>query len=130
MDLKQLRHNLENYQNNSYSVITQKIIQNILKLFNKTPKREKYAVLAVLSDIMTKRDLRESGFTFSNTMFKTSKRKFNEVEIEDKLPYMPESKKKKDQSIIDIITEKLNQYSQESGRLRFNKPIYNLQESK
>ena len=38
-------------------------------------------------------------------MYKTAKRKINDVEIEDKIKYMPESKKKKNLTINSLIID-------------------------
>lgn len=113
-----------------YPSVIQEIIKNILKLFNKTAKNEKYAVLSIVADIITKKDLRKNGFTFSNTMYNTAKRKRNENEIEDRVYRQPESKKRKGEDINDLIKEKLSQYSELTCKIHRNQPIMNLQQSK
>ena len=56
-------------------MIIKKMIKNLLKLFNETDKNDKNSVLAVLSDVLPKRILKKEGFIFSNTMYRTAKRK-------------------------------------------------------
>ena len=59
-------------QKDFYLMIIKKMIKNLLKLFNETDKN---SVLAVLSDVLPKRILKLEGFIFSNTVYKTDKRK-------------------------------------------------------
>ena len=59
-------------QKDFYLMIIKKMIKNLLKLFNETDKN---SVLAVLSDVLPKRILKKEGFIFSNTMYRTAKRK-------------------------------------------------------
>lgn len=113
-----------------YPIVIQQLIKNVLKLFNKTEKMERYAVLSIVADIFSKKDLRKSGFIFSNTMYKTSKRKLNEFEIEDRIIYQPESKKRKGDDIKDLIKDKLTQYSELTCKIHRNNPVFNLQQSK
>jgi hypothetical protein len=53
--------------------LIQKLVKNILKLFNKTPKNERYAVLSIVAGEISKKELKKTGFTFSNTMYRTAK---------------------------------------------------------
>ena len=64
----------ENQQNIRNSLIIHQLVKNVLKLFNKTPKYEKYAVLSIVADLISKKELRKNGFVFSDTMFRTSKK--------------------------------------------------------
>jgi len=75
---------IEKVKKTFYLIIIKKIIKNLLKLFNETDKNNKNAVLSVVSDILPKRILRKEGFIFSNTMYRTAKRKHCENEISDK----------------------------------------------
>ena len=61
-------------------MIIKKMIKNLLKLFNETDKN---SVLAVLSDVLPKRILKKEGFIFSNTMYRTAKRKHFSIEKGD-----------------------------------------------
>ena len=96
--------------NNTDKKLVQNLVKNILKLFNKTKKQEKYQVLLIVADLISKKELRKNGYVFSNTMYKTAKRKINDVEIEDKIKYMPESKKKKSLTINSLIIDYLKKY--------------------
>lgn len=120
----------QNINTEEYPIERQKIIKNILKLFNKTSKNERYAVLSIVADIISKKELRKSGFTFSNTMYETAKRKRNENEIEDRVINKPKSKKRKGDDIKDLIKEQLNKYSEITCKIHRNQPVLNLQQSK
>lgn len=120
----------QRYDNENYPRVIQKLIKNILQLFNKTPKYEKYAVLSIVADVISKKELRKAGFTFSNTMHRTAKRKLNDDEIEDRVQFVPESKKLKGSDINEIIVDKLTQYSEQTCHLHRNQPVLNLQQSK
>ena len=67
-------------QKDFYLMIIKKMIKNLLKLFNETDKNDKNSVLAVLSDVLPKRILKKEGFIFSNTMYRTAKRKNFSIE--------------------------------------------------
>ena len=45
-------------------------------------------------------------------MFRKAKRKINDVKIEDKIKFMPESKKKKSIEINNLIVDYLKKYSE------------------
>ena len=72
-----------------------KIIKNLLKLFNETDKNDKNSVLAVLSDVLPKRILKKEGFIFSNTMYRTAKRKNFIIEKGDEAVDQKTKKKSK-----------------------------------
>ena len=78
-----------------YKIMTQNLVKNILKLFKKTDKYQKYQVLSIVADLISKKEVMKNGFDFSNTMFRTAKRKINDEEIEDIIKFKPESKIKK-----------------------------------
>ena len=63
-------------------------------------------------------------------MFRTAKRKINDVEIEDKIKFMPESKKKKSIEINNLIVDYLKKYSELTCKLHRNQTAYNLQKPK
>ena len=58
-------------------------IKNLLRLFNETNKNDKNSVLSVLSDILSKRIFKKESVIFSNTMYRTSKRKHFSIEKEN-----------------------------------------------
>lgn len=109
--------------------LIQKLVKNILKLFNKTPKNERYAVLSIVAGEISKKELRKTGFTFSNTMYRTAKRKRVD-EIENRDFYQPESKKQKGDDIKELINEYLTKYSETTCKIHRNQPVLNLQRSK
>lgn len=123
-------YQIQMYNNNENSSITQKLVKNILKVFNKTEKKEKYKVLSIVADIISKKELRKSGFEFSNTMYNTAKRKRTENDIEERIVYLPESKKQKGNDIKELINEYLSKYSEITCKIHRNQPVMNLQESK
>ena len=113
-----------------YPVMIQKIVKNILKLFNKTQKNLTYSILSIVADIISKKDLRKNGFEFSNTMYNTAKRKRTEDEIEDRVSYLPESKRTKGNDVKDKIDEYLSTYSEITCKIHRNQAVKNLQKSK
>lgn len=130
MNTRYLPYENQNSNTEDYPKIIQKLIKNILKLFNKTPKYERYAVLSIVADIISKKELRKSGFAFSNTMHRTAKRKLNDDEIEDRVHYLPKSKKQKGNDIKELINYELNKYSETTCLIHRNQPVFNLQQSK
>lgn len=113
-----------------YPKILEKLVKNILKLFNKIPKYEKYAVLSIVADIISKKELRKNGFIFSNTMYSNAKRKRNEYEIEDRQIVLPKSKKPKGDDIKQLILNKLQDNSEETCKSHRDQPVFNLKQSK
>ena len=55
-----------------------KIVKNVNHFLNKLAKI-KNKVLNIVSDILPQNFLRKEGFVFSNTMYKTAKRKISEM---------------------------------------------------
>ena len=88
-------NNQNKYNEIYYKIMTQNLVKNIQKLFKKTEKYQNYQVLSIVADLISKKELRKNGLEFSNTMFKTAKRKIIDVEIEDRIKFMTELKKKK-----------------------------------
>ena len=82
-------------QKDFYLMIIKKMIKNLLKLFNETGKNnknDKNSVLTVLSNVFPKRILKKEGFIFSNSMYRTSKRKHFSIEKEDEEVYQKTKK--------------------------------------
>ena len=123
-------YNNQNVNIDEYPLVIQKIIKNILKLFNKTAKNERYKVLSIVADIISKKDLRKNGFEFSNTMYNTAKRKRTDDDIQDRVYYQPESKKSKGNDIKDLINEYLTKYSEITCNIHRNQPVMNLKQTK
>lgn len=99
-------------------------------MFNKTPKSQKFSILSIVSDEISKKDLRKSGFEFSNTMYNTSKRKLTEDTIEEKIYNQPKSKKRKDSNVTDLINDCLIKYSELTCKVHRNEDVFNLLRSK
>ena len=112
-------------QKDFYLMIIKKIIKNLLKLFNETDKN---SVLAVLSYVLPKRILKKEGFIFSNTMYRTAKRKHFTIEKGDE--EVDQKTKKLKEIENELIINELKLHSEKSSKLYRNKPVYNLQESK
>ena len=68
--------------------------------------------MSIVADIITKKELRKNGFTFSNIMYETAKRKRTNDEILNKIVVQPESKRPKCEDIKSIINETLELYSE------------------
>lgn len=115
---------------NSHTKKVNKIVKNILKLFNKTPKNQRYSILSIVSSEISKKDLRKTGFVFSNTMYNTSKRKLTEDTIEERIYSQPKSKKSKNNDVTDLINEYLIKNSELTCKIHKNEAVFNLQRSK
>ena len=115
-------------QKDFYLMIIKKMIKNLLKLFNETNKNDKNSVLAILSDVLPKRILKKEGFIFSNTMYRTAKRKHFSIEKGDEA--VDQKTKKLKEIENELIINELKLHSKKSSKLYRNKPVYNLQESK
>ena len=64
MNSRSMPYNNQNLNNDICPTNLKKIVRNILKLFNKTPKYEKYTVLSVVADIISKKELRKEDLNF------------------------------------------------------------------
>ena len=112
-------------QKDFYLMIIKKMIKNLLKLFNETDKN---SILSVLSDVLPKRILKKEVFIFSNTMYRTAKRKHFSIEKGDEV--VDQKTKKLKEIENELIINELKLHSKKWSKLYRNKPVYNLQESK
>ena len=62
-------------KNEFYLNLIKKIMQNLLKLYNKTEINKRNEIFSVLTDLIPKQVIRKEGFIFSDTMYRTAKRK-------------------------------------------------------
>ena len=47
-----------------YKIMTQNLVKNILKLFKKTDKYQKYQVLSIVADLISKNELKKMDLNF------------------------------------------------------------------
>ena len=126
-NLIKLNKNLR-YNNLFYINLINKITKNLLILFNKTEINKRNEILSVLSDILPKKFIIKQGFIFSDTMYRTAKRK--NCESENNETENNNNSKKIKQEEEQLIINKLKENSEKSSKLYRNNLVYNLQESK
>ena len=71
---------IKNNKNLVYLNLIKKMINNLLKLYKKTEINKRNEILSVLTDVLPKQLIRTQRFIFSDTMYRTVKRKNCETE--------------------------------------------------
>lgn len=121
---------IQKQQNDFYYKKSQLMLKDTLKVFNNTKLRSRYKILATVSRTFTKKQLRNVGFNFSNTMYKTSKRKLQLDLIDEREVVMPLCKRKKSEDVKRLIVNELNANSEISSKISKGLPVYYLNDSK
>lgn len=130
MNIRLTPYQYEKSKNLQYSIAIIKLVKNIKKLFDITPKYQKYTVLSLLTGIVDKKSLKSEGFNFSETMYRTAKRKINDDKIEKRNINIPESKKPKTELVKNMVINELKNHSEITSSFYYKQPVYNLQETK
>ena len=109
-----------------------KIFQNIQKLYQNCKSNQKSNILAIVSNLFSRKYLNKMGFGTTQKIYLTSKRKAQnqEFNLDNYKRHKPMSKLKTSNEMINHIINHMKEYSIQSARTYHNHTVFYIQQTK